>query len=231
VSAKKILVVDDEAKILEMVKAYLEADGYAVRTAENGVEALARNREYAPDLIILDLMLPDIAGEQVCTLIRAESSVPVIMLTAKSWEESFINGLKIGADDYVTKPFSPKILVAKVGALLRRISGAKTKGEDIVEYGGIVLDNIAHTVKKNGSPIDLTPNEYGILHVMMQTPGKLFARKELIFIVFGENYAGDERMIDSYIKQIRQKLEDDPKRPAFITTAHGLGYKFGGDGG
>jgi DNA-binding response OmpR family regulator len=229
VSAKKILVVDDEAKIVEMVKAYLDAEGYAVCTAENGVEALARNREYAPDLIILDLMLPDIAGEQVCALIRAESSVPVIMLTAKSWEESFINGLKIGADDYVTKPFSPKILVAKVDALLRRISGVRTKNEDIIEYGGIVLNNIAHTVKKNGSPINLTPNEYSILHVMMLTPGKLFARKELIFIVFGENYTGDERMIDSYIKQLRQKLEDDPKYPAFITTAHGLGYKFGGE--
>jgi DNA-binding response OmpR family regulator len=229
VSAKKILVVDDEAKIVEMVKAYLDAEGYAVCTAENGVEALARNREYAPDLIILDLMLPDIAGEQVCALIRAESSVPVIMLTAKSWEESFINGLKIGADDYVTKPFSPKILVAKVDALLRRISGVRTKDEDIIEYGGIVLNNIAHTVKKNGSPIDLTPNEYSILHVMMLTPGKLFARKELIFIVFGENYTGDERMIDSYIKQLRQKLEDDPKYPVFITTAHGLGYKFGGE--
>lgn len=228
-SAKKILVVDDEAKIVEMVKAYLDAEGYAVCTAENGVEALARNREYAPDLIILDLMLPDIAGEQVCALIRAESSVPVIMLTAKSWEESFINGLKIGADDYVTKPFSPKILVAKVDALLRRISGVRTKDEDIIEYGGIVLNNIAHTVKKNGSPIDLTPNEYSILHVMMLTPGKLFARKELIFIVFGENYTGDERMIDSYIKQLRQKLEDDPKYPVFITTAHGLGYKFGGE--
>ncbi|MDR0653755.1 MAG: response regulator transcription factor [Synergistaceae bacterium] len=228
-SRKKILIIDDEAKIVEMVKAYLEAEGYAVCTAENGVEALARNREYTPDLIILDLMLPDIAGEQVCALIRAEYTVPIIMLTAKSWEESFINGLKIGADDYVTKPFSPKILVAKVGALLRRVSGVHTKGEDIIEYGGIVLNDIAHTVKKNGSPVDLTPNEYSILRVMMQAPGKLFARNELIFIVFGENYAGDERMIDSYIKQLRQKLEDDPKRPAFITTAHGLGYKFGDD--
>ena len=227
--AKKILIVDDEAKIVEMVKAYLEDGGYSVCTAANGVEALTRNREYAPDLIILDLMLPDIAGEQVCTLIRAESSVPIMMLTAKSWEESFINGLKIGADDYITKPFSLKMLVAKVDALLRRISGMQIKNEELIEYGSILLDNVAHTVKKNGNPVDLTPNEYSILHVMMRTPGKLFARKELIFIVFGENYASDERMIDSYIKQLRQKLEDDPKHPALIMTTHGLGYKFGGE--
>jgi DNA-binding response OmpR family regulator len=231
VGRKKILIIDDEAKIVEMVKAYLEAEGYAVCTAENGVEALARNREYAPDLIILDLMLPDIAGEQVCALIRAESSVPIIMLTAKSWEESFINGLKIGADDYVTKPFSPKMLVAKVGALLRRIGGVPAKNEEAIEYDGIALNNIAHTVKKDGLPIDLTPNEYSILRVMMRAPGKLFTRKELIFNVFGGNYASDERMIDGYIKQLRQKLEDDPKRPALIMTVHGLGYKFGGEKG
>ena len=228
-STKKILIVDDEAKIVEMVKAYLEAEGYAVCTAENGVEALARNREYTPDLIILDLMLPDIAGEQVCSLIRAESSVPIIMLTAKSWEESFINGLKIGADDYVTKPFSPKMLVAKVGALLRRIAGVPAKSEQTIEYDGIALNNIEHTIKKKGTHIDLTPNEYSILHVMMREPGKLFTRRELIFNVFGENYASDERMIDGYIKQLRQKLEDDPKRPVLIMTVHGLGYKFGGE--
>jgi DNA-binding response OmpR family regulator len=229
VSAKKILVVDDEAKIVEMVKDYLEAAGYAVCTAENGVEALARNREYKPDLIILDLMLPDIAGEQVCTLVRSESSVPIIMLTAKSWEESFINGLKIGADDYVTKPFSPKILVAKVDALLRRTAGVQAENEEIIECCGIALNSVEHTAKKNGTLVDLTPNEYSILHVMMRSHGKLFVRKELIFTIFGENYAGDERMIDSYIKQLRQKLEDDPKRPALITTVHGLGYKFGGE--
>jgi DNA-binding response OmpR family regulator len=131
----------------------------------------------------------------------------------------------------VTKPFSPKILVAKVGALLRRIAGVPAKDEDIIEHGGIALNNIEHTIKKNGAYIDLTPNEYSILHVMMRDPGKLFTRKELIFNVFGENYASDERMIDGYIKQLRQKLEDDPKRPVLIMTVHGLGYKFGGEKG
>ncbi len=228
-SVKKILVVDDEASIVEIVKAYLESGGYAVCTAANGVEALTRNREYSPDLIILDLMLPDIAGEQVCELIRAESSVPIIMLTAKSWEDSFINGLKIGADDYVTKPFSPKLLVAKVDALLRRVSGGQIKDAEFIEAGNISVNNVTHTVRKNGKTVELTPNEYSILFAMMQVPGKLFTRKELIFIALGEGYSSDERMIDSYIKQLRQKLEDDPKHPLLITTTHGLGYKFGGD--
>lgn len=228
-SIKKILVVDDEASIIEIVKAYLEAKNYAVCTAANGVEALRRNREYMPDLIILDLMLPDIAGEQVCELIREESSVPIIMLTAKSWEDSFINGLKIGADDYVTKPFSPKLLVAKVDALLRRVSAGQPKDMEFIEAENISVNNITHTVRKNGKPIELTPNEYNILFAMIQSPGKLFTRKELIFIALGEGYSSDERMIDSYIKQLRQKLEDDPKHPTLITTAHGLGYKFGGE--
>jgi DNA-binding response OmpR family regulator len=226
---RKILVVDDEPKILSTVKAYLENSAYAVYTASNGIEALTRNREHSPNLIILDLMLPDISGEQVCEIIRANSMVPIILLTAKSWEDSIVYGLKIGADDYVTKPFSPKQLVAKVDAILRRSYATNTSESDRLDFGDITINNIAHTVKKGGQHVNLTPNEYNILLSMLKAPGKLFTRKELIFIAFGPDYLSDERMIDSYIKQLRHKLVDDPRHPQYIKTVHGLGYRLGGE--
>jgi DNA-binding response OmpR family regulator len=168
----KILVVDDETKIAETVKAYLEAEGYSVCAAGNGVDALRVFREFAPDLVILDLMLPDIDGEQVCTLIRAEGDTPVIMLTAKSGEDSHMKGYSVGADDYVTKPFSPRVLTAKVNAMLRR-RVSDDNGGAIFSAGAVRVNDAAHTVTKNDGPVELTPSEYNILLEMMKNPGKL----------------------------------------------------------
>jgi DNA-binding response OmpR family regulator len=222
----KVLVVDDEPKVSETVKAYLESDGYGVHTAANGVEALKAFKEYAPDLVILDLVLPDLDGEQVCTLIRAEGDTPVIMLSAKSSEESHIKGYEVGADDYVTKPFRPRVLMAKVRALLRR---AYSKPQaDIFERGGVKLNDSAHTVRKNGKPVDLTPTEYNILLALMKNAGKLLTREQLICAAFGDKYPGEVRVVDSYIKQLRQKLEDNSKKPTLIITVHGFGYKLEG---
>jgi DNA-binding response OmpR family regulator len=159
---KKILVVDDEPKIADTVKAYLEADGYEVIVTYTGAQALEQNEKYVPDLIILDLMLPDIAGEKVCEIVRKDSMVPIIMLSAKSWDDSIINGLRIGADDYITKPFSPRQLVAKVHAIFRRLSADQQAIEPVV-YENLEINQTAHTVKKYDEPVELTPNEYKIL--------------------------------------------------------------------
>jgi DNA-binding response OmpR family regulator len=227
--ARKILIVDDEANIADTLKAYFEAAGYAAATAMNGVDALTLFADFAPDAVILDLMLPDISGERVCTLLRAESNVPIVMLTAKSQDESFLNGLKIGADDYITKPFPPKLLVAKLDTLLRRKDAERAEESDVLVCREIVLNNVAHTVTKRGEPVRLTPSEYNILLAMFREPGKLFSRRELINIAFGADYDSDERMVDSYIKQLRRKLEDKAGQPEYILTVHGFGYKSGGD--
>jgi DNA-binding response OmpR family regulator len=226
--ANKILIVDDEPKIADTLKAYFEAGGYTAVSAANGVDALALHKDFQPDAVVLDLMLPDISGEQVCILLRAESDVPIIMLTAKSQEESFINGLEIGADDYITKPFSPKLLVAKVDALLRRLNDRRDVEPTVFICREVTLNNLTHTVQKRGAPVSLTPSEYNILLAMLREPGKMFSRRELITIVFGEDYESDERTVDSYIKQLRQKIEDNTKRPEYILTVHGFGYKLGG---
>jgi len=224
----KILIVDDEIKISKTIKAYLEADGYKAYNAANGVDALKAFREFAPDLVILDLMLPDLTGEQVCTLIRAESDIPIIMLTAKSGEESYIKGYAVGADDYVLKPFSPRVLTAKINAILRRVS-ASPQTEHIMEHGGILLNDTEHTVMKDGVFIELTPTEYNILLALMKNPGRLYSREDLISAAAGGKFSGDVRMIDSYVKQLRRKLEGDSKKPSLILTVHGFGYKLNGE--
>jgi DNA-binding response OmpR family regulator len=224
-----ILIVDDEPKISETVKAYLEADGYHVRIAANGVDALKAFREFVPDLVILDLMLPDLDGEQVCTLIRAEGDTPVIMLTAKSGEDSFIKGYAVGADDYVTKPFSPRVLTAKVNALLRRAL-VRPNAKRRWEHKGVIINDAEHTVHKNGQAIELTPTEYNLLLTLMRNPGKLFSREDLVTSALGDKFSGDIRMIDGYIKQLRQKLEDNSRKPELILTVHGFGYKLDGGG-
>ncbi|MDR2087867.1 MAG: response regulator transcription factor [Clostridiales Family XIII bacterium] len=226
--AHKILLVDDEPNIADTLKAYFEAAGYTAATAASGVEALSRHREFRPDVVVLDLMLPDISGEQVCVLLRAESDVPIVMLTAKSQDESFVKGLQIGADDYLTKPFSPKLLVAKIDALLRRVSIGRDAETAEFVCNGIALNPVAHTVLKRGEPVNLTPSEYNILLALLREPGKVFSRRELILIAFGEGYDSDERMVDSYIKQLRQKIEDDTGQPRCILTVRGFGYKLGG---
>lgn len=228
---KNILVVDDEPKIREVITSLLESKGYRVCTAENGKQALEAFEKYNISLVLLDLMLPDISGEEVCALIRKKSRVPILMLTAKSEEASFVNGLSIGADHYITKPFSLKVLAAQVEALLRRSAddliplSVKNSWRD----GDLVVDFDRNTVVKKGIEINLTPSEHKILAALIKYPGKVFTREELIALIFDDECDSFDRVIDNHIKNLRQKVEDDSRNPVYILTIRGLGYRFGGD--
>jgi DNA-binding response OmpR family regulator len=228
--ARRILVVDDEAKIVEVVKSYLTNSGYQVTEAYNGRDALDKFDKVSPSLVVLDLMLPDMSGEEICRAIRKKSRVPVIMLTAKIDEENVLEGLSIGADDYVTKPFSPRQLVARVEAVLRRSSDTMIPLASVLSFceGDLILDTLKHEVRKNGNPINLTPNEFKLLMTLVKYPDKTFTREELISLVLGEDFEGYDRTIDTHIKNLRQKIESHPKNPGYILTQHGVGYKFGG---
>lgn len=221
----RILVVEDEAKIAEIVKAYLEKEQYHVTLAETGGKALSALKQ-GYDLIILDLMLPDMEGEDICRTIREDSDVPIIMLTAKSEEEDRIKGLGIGADDYVVKPFSPRELVARVKALLRRVKGSK----EIIAFNqnDLVIDSKRFEVTKNGSPVVLTPTEFKLLQCLADHPGQVFSRLQLVNVILGYDFEGYDRTIDAHIKNIRHKIEDNQKSPSYIKTVYGIGYKFVG---
>ncbi len=228
---KTILVVDDEKLIVDVIKAYLEKERYNVVCAYNGRDALTAFDLSAPDLVVLDLMLPDISGEEICQVIRKKSRVPVIMLTAKVADEDVIKGLNIGADDYVTKPFSPKQLLARVQAVLRRV-GEETfplTSQFSFNDGDLVIDNLRHEVRKSGEVVSFTPNEFKILMTLIKYPTKSFTRDELISLALDDDYQGNDRAIDSHIKNIRQKIENDTRNPHYILTVHGIGYKFGGE--
>lgn len=230
-NTRKILVVDDEVKIVEVVKSYLENRGYLVCEAYSGKEALYKFERENPALIILDLMLPDMTGEEICKTIRKKSRVPIIMLTAKAEEEDVLIGLNIGADDYVIKPFSPRQLVARVEAVLRRASDAAVPLSNIISFNNdeLVINTLKYEIKRNGKIINLTPNEYKLLLTMVKYPDKAFTREELIYMGLGEDFDGYDRTIDTHIKNIRQKIEPDPKNPKYILTIHGIGYRFGGE--
>lgn len=230
-NSKRILIVDDEAKIVEVVQSYLEKDGYTVYKALNGREALEKFDKFNPSLIILDLMLPDITGEEICKTIRKKSRVPIIMLTAKIDEENILEGLDIGADDYVTKPFSPRQLMARVTALLRRTDEDTALLCNIISFNDddLIIDPIKYEVKKSGMSVNLTPNEYKILITLLRYPKKVFTRDELITRVMGSEFEGYDRIIDTHIKNLRQKIETDSKKPIYIITVHGIGYRFGGE--
>lgn len=227
---KTILVVDDEVKITEVIVSYLENAGYRAVCAFDGSQAMELFEKLSPALIILDLMLPDMSGEDICRAIRKKSRVPIIMLTAKVEDADIIKGLEIGADDYLTKPFSPKQLVARVEAVLRRVSTEAVPLSDELSFnsGELVIDGLRHEVRKNGRQIQLTPNEYSILMTMAKYPTKAFTREELIQFALGEDFDGFDRVIDTHIKNIRQKLGDDGRTPRYVLTVHGTGYKFGG---
>lgn len=228
---KKILVVDDEIKITEVIKSYLKHAGFEVFTAYDGKHALELFERAAPCLVILDLMLPDITGEEICASIRKQSRVPVIMLTAKADEENILRGLDIGADDYITKPFSPKQLVARVIAVLRRAAGDAAPLSNTLSFNNddLVIDNLRHEVKKGGHVVNLTPNEYRILLALIKYPKKTFTREELVNMALGEDFDGFDRTVDTHVKNLRQKIEDDPKAPKYLVTVHGVGYRFAGD--
>ncbi|AEM78543.1 response regulator transcription factor [Thermoanaerobacter wiegelii] len=225
---KKIFVVDDEIKILEVVKSYLEREGFSVITETNGNNVLNTFKKEKPDLVILDLMLPGISGEELCKRIRQFSNVPILMLTAKVQESDKINGFSIGADDYLTKPFSPRELVMRVKAILRRTTDDVPLAE-VMSFNNddLVVDLKAHTVKKKGVVVNLTPNEFKILKLLIRNPNRVFTREELIEKVMGFDYEGYDRTIDAHIKNLRQKIEDDTKNPVYIKTVYGVGYKFG----
>lgn len=226
----KILIVDDEERILEVVRAYLEKENYEVTTASDGEEALRLFKIDTFHLVILDLMLPKISGEQVCFKIRETSHVPIIMLTAKVEEEDKLEGLAIGADDYLTKPFSARELVGRVKALLRR---AYREGSPLAEHlvfndGDLEVDVPKMRVFKKGTEVTLTPYEFKVLISLLTNPGQVFSRERLVEKAFGYDYEGFDRTIDTYIKNIRQKIENNPKCPDYITTVYGVGYRFGG---
>lgn len=228
VSSKKILVVDDEKKIVEIVKAYFEKEGYKILVAYDGQSAIDIAIKEEPDLIVLDLMLPEISGWDICRTIRTKSSVPIIMLTARDEDTDKIIGLELGADDYVTKPFNPKELVSRVRAVLRR-SGGTLDQKRRIESGGLSIDLEGYEVRREGKIIDLTPTEFSFLKVLAEAPGRVYSRAQLLDKVQGYTYEGYERTIDSHIKNLRKKIEPDPDRPTFILTVRGIGYKFGGD--
>jgi len=228
---KRVLVVDDEVKIVDIIKAYLEKFEYEVIVAFNGKDALKVFEKENPSLIILDLMLPDLSGQEVCKEVRKRSRVPIIMLTAKVSEADVINGLNIGADGYILKPFSPNELMARVTALLRRTDNSIIPLSNVIIFNNndLTIDVIKYEVKKSGKTINLTPKEYKILSTLAKYSTKLFTREELISIVFEDNYDGYDRTIDTHIKNLRQKIETDSKNPKYIITVHGVGYRFGGD--
>ncbi len=223
---ESILIVEDEKKISEIVRAYLEKEGYRVNQAETGQQALKFLKDTV-DLVILDLMLPDIQGEDLCRMIREGSDVPVIILTAKSGEEERIKGLGIGADDYVVKPFSPRELVARVKAQLRRAGRTKKK---LLSFnsGGLRIDVNNREVFRDGVTVILTPTEYKILLSLAEQPGWVFSREQLVTIAQGFDFEGYDRTIDAHVKNLRHKIERDSREPEFIRTVYGVGYKFTG---
>lgn len=222
---KKILVVDDEPKIVRLIQAYLERAGFSVLAAYDGRQALELFKAEQPALVILDLMLPDLDGLDVARAIRKESDTPIIMLTARTEATDRIIGLEVGADDYVPKPFDPRELVARVRAVLRR-GAAGPAQPALIEVGGLTIDLERHEVRLHGQSIELTPSEFKLLATLAQSPGRVFSRLQLLEALEGTTYAAFERTIDTHIKNLRQKLETDPKNPRYILTVHGVGYKF-----
>jgi two-component system alkaline phosphatase synthesis response regulator PhoP len=222
-AGKKILVVDDDTKTVELVKLYLNRDGYRVLTAYDGNEALRLARESQPDLIVLDLMLPGIDGLEVCRTLRNKSDVPIIMLTARTTDQDKLIGLGMGADDYVTKPFSPRELAARVRAVLRRLPGERVP--ERIEHGGLSLDFLKHEAFLDGKSLNLTPVEFKLLGVLAKEPGRVFSRGEIIEKALGYDFDGFDRTIDVHILKLRRKLEPDPRHPRYIKTVYGAGYK------
>lgn len=224
----KICVIDDEPLIVEVLKAYLEREGYEVIASMNGREGLDLIEQENPDFIILDLMLPDLSGEEICKEVRKSSDVPILMLTAKTAEEERIGGLLLGADDYVTKPFSPREVVVRVKNILRRTLRGLEENLLSFNQGFLTIDDRKKEVRREGKEISLTPIEYKILLGMAKQPGRVFSRMDLLSLSETDPYEGYERNIDVHIKNLRKKVEESPRNPRLILTVFGMGYKFGG---
>jgi DNA-binding response OmpR family regulator len=227
---KTVLVVDDEPKIVQLARDYLEHAGFAVVTAGDGRAALAAIRTRRPDLVVLDLALPELDGLDVTRAIRSDSNLPIVMLTARDDELDKLLGLELGADDYITKPFSPRELVARVRAVLRRSDRAR-EPSDVIRASGVTLDVARMRVEVDGRPIELTPTEFQILATLAREPGRIFTRSQLLDAVHGVAFESYERAIDTHVKNIRRKLEPDPREPRHVLTVYGVGYRFSDEDG
>jgi two-component system alkaline phosphatase synthesis response regulator PhoP len=224
---KTILVVDDEPKIIQLARDYLEHAGFAVLTARDGKTALAGVRSAKPDLVILDLGLPGMDGLDVTRAVRKDSNVPIVMLTARGEESDKLVGLELGADDYITKPFSPKELVARVRAVLRRAESAReSPSAEVIRVRDVALDVPRMRVTVGGRPVDVTPTEFQLLAALARQPGRIFTRAQLLDAVRGVAFESYERAIDAHVKNIRRKIEPDPHEPRYVLTVYGVGYKF-----
>lgn len=220
----RVLIVDDDAQIVRVLRGYFERAGFTVLSAQDGPTGLRMARQETPDLIILDLMLPGMDGLDVCRALRKTSDVPIIMLTARVEESDTLIGLELGADDYVTKPFSPREVVARARALLRRAKGQQPS-EEVLHVGKLHLDIPKRTLSVAGREVELTPSEFEILRALMSSPGRVFSRSQLLETTQGYAYEGYERTVDTHIKNLRQKIGDSPRNPEYIQTVHGVGYK------
>ncbi len=227
VANKTVVVIDDEPSVREVARAYLEKAGYRVHVAINGRDGLALAERQNPGLIILDLMLPDVSGEDVCLEIRKRSDVPILMLTAKVGEDDRVAGLQLGADDYLTKPFSPRELVARVRAILRRAHGTEVPLVETLRFddGRLLIDTVQHEVRRDGEVVRLTPREYKLLVALARYPGRVYSRFELVNLVQGYDSTGYERTIDAHVKNLRRKIEPNSRRPRYVETVHGVGYR------
>jgi DNA-binding response OmpR family regulator len=226
---QRVLLIDDDPSVHEVVRAYLERENYLVFSAITGTDGLDLVRFKDPSLVILDLLLPDIRGSEVCARIREESDVPILMLTASGGTEERIAGFAIGADDYLPKPYSPRELVARVRALLRRAGRGDGSARRVMRFDGgdLVIDGVRHEVTAHGRPVPLTPSEHRLLAGLAEYPGRAYSRMELINRLQGHDFAGYERTIDAHVKNLRRKLELDPSRPRFVQTVRGVGYRLG----
>jgi two-component system OmpR family response regulator len=223
-----VLVVEDDPKIAHIVRVYLEGAGFRVIHAGGGADAVAAALREKPILVILDLMLPDMGGEEVCLRLKEIADIPVIMLTAKASEEERVAGFALGADDYVVKPFSPRELVFRVKAVLKRSEKKEPSGSERLSFnkGALVVDGHSYDVKLHGEKVVLTPTEFKVLFALAASPDRVFTRSELVEKALGYQFEGYERSVDAHIKNIRHKLDDDPQKPAFIQTVYGVGYRF-----
>lgn len=224
----KILVVDDDAKTADLIRMYLEREGFQVMVAYDGREALEIARQRRPHLLVLDLMLPKVSGLDVCRILRYETQTPMIMLTAKTTEDDILLGLDLGADDYITKPFSPRQLVARVRAVLRRTNEISAMGKPSLCFGELEVDAFRHEARLHGEVLHLTPREFKMLETMAKEPGRAFSRLELLERVFGYDYKGLERTVDAHIMNLRKKITPSEDDVEFIQTVYGVGYKFVG---
>ena len=230
-SAPKILIIDDEQSIINLVSAYLRPEGYEVYSATDGPGGLKSARSLKPDLIVLDIMLPGLDGIQLLTQLRRDSDVYVIMLTAKTEETDKIIGLSVGADDYLTKPFSPRELVARIKAALRRYgkSGPLSDDSRMLNFSHLRIDPEARLVWKDDDPVELTAIEFDLLHTLAEHHGRVLSREQLLEQVWGHDFYGEERVVDVHLGHIRKKIEDNPAQPKFVITVRGVGYRFAGE--